>query len=147
MYTVSGKINRPGGDKMKYIWRSLATLLFVLILSCGVMAQNRVHISAVGTESNTEVSAGQMRSIGGLGLVYTTYTASDGKLTYVLESADSRQPQVGHDYEVVRYTNDTMVLFIPNNKKNDAKPGSFKEKRQHEAQETTFHIKSVSENK
>jgi hypothetical protein len=89
-----------------------------------------VHVLSAGVESQNEVSPGLMRGIAGADLVYTVYTVESGEFTYALESADTRQPEVGKDYEVSKISRSHMVLLIPGKK--------------HPA-EVDFYIKSVSE--
>ncbi len=111
----------------------LITTIFLFVLLSGVaLAQSpaSVHVKSTHTESREEVSAGEMKDLGGLELIYTTYTVDAGTIIYILESADNRRPEIGKDYEVKSLSADEMVLLIPGKKR----PASVR-----------FHIKSMSE--
>ena len=89
-----------------------------------------VHVRSTQQEARNEVSAARSKTLLGLELAYTLYVVTSGNLTYTLESADTRQPEVGKDYEVKWATKGEMALLIPGKKK---------------PAEVLFHIRSVAE--
>jgi len=114
--------------------RVLVAVLITSSFSIAVRSQQSVpvmaHVSSVTEEPREEYS----RSI--WGVTTTTdyprmiYKVDSGNLTYMLESEDHRQVEVGQDYEVKKVTRKEMILLVPRKNKRPA--------------EAYFHIKSVS---
>jgi len=110
------------------------SILLALLISVAGLSQDKppatVHVVSSRVESSDQVSPGSERSVLGAELVYSVYTVKSDSFIYELESADTRQPEVGKDYAVVKMSKSNMTLLIPGKKRSVG---------------IDFHIKSVSE--
>ena len=101
--------------------KTITAITLLVLANVWVGAQQAlqvVHVSSVA-RGDQKTGMGEPCALhpGKLCYQYSDYTVEIGNLIYVLESDDSRQLEVGKDYEVKKLGKDRVTLLVPGKKK------------------------------